>query len=86
MDIETVQKVIETYKNSTIKSPQSDTLLEALESVMPVVNAAVSLHEFNGEIGPFGMTVTQELQKVHLFEDYLAAVEELTGIEYETGN
>lgn len=50
---------------------------QVLTLLIPLAEAAIDLHEFNGRINAWGMTPAQEMEKVHLFDDYIKAVEKL---------
>lgn len=80
MRIEKVRKAIEEFDDrsrSTVKYECFDDKLEkVLKAVMPLVEAAIALHEFNKRVGIF-MSPAQEIEKVHLFDDYLKAIEKL---------
>ena len=54
-----------------------DEMRKVLRLLRPVAKAVIELHEFNERINSWGMTPAQELEKVHLFDDYLKAVEKL---------
>lgn len=50
---------------------------QVLDLLIPLAEAVIELHEFNERIGTWGMTPAQEMERVHLFDAYLKAVEKL---------
>lgn len=75
MNIEDVRAILETIEKEK-SYPPTRQLHEALKVVMPLVEAAISLHEFNEGIN-IAMSPAQEMEKAHLFDDYIKAVEGL---------
>lgn len=57
--------------------------IDDLRALLPVVEAAVALREFSNRLSSWGMTPAQEMERVHLFQDYEDAIDALMSTEDE---
>lgn len=76
MDIQDIRAIMTTIEEQKSYPPVNQ-LYACLLAMFPLAEAAIDLHEFNGRISSLGMTPAQEMEKVHLFDAYVKAVEEL---------